>query len=363
MDASHLPHGELYTCLEGLDAQATAALDRTIRSQGGEIAIGRGGTRAIAVGAAVALARAAETLHAAGQPFALALSTALRQYRTARLAHTRTLIVGILNVTPDSFSDGGQFLTSEQAVARGEEMLADGADVLDIGGESTRPGAEEVPLEEELRRVLPVIEALVRIPEARISVDTRRAEVAARCLDVGAWMVNDVSAGMHDPPLLGVVARAGARLALMHMRGVPATMQEHPVYEDVVADTARFLRERCAVALEAGVAEELLWIDPGFGFGKTVTHNLQILQRLREYTALGPPVLIGTSRKSTLGRVLGGAFGDLPVTERLEATAATVAAAIMNGACAVRVHDVRAMARVARMTEAIRDVPPAESAA
>lgn len=342
--------------MEGLDAQAVADVERACRRRDGEVVSGAERARALIGGARIALARAADDLRAAGRAPGTALSAGLDAYQRARASRERTWIMGILNVTPDSFSDGGQLLTPEQAIAQGQAMLQEGADILDVGGESTRPGAEEVPLDEELARVLPVVEGLARIPEARVSVDTRKSEVAVRCLDAGAWMINDVSAGMHEPALLGVVARAGARLALMHMRGVPATMQGQPVYEDVVADTTRFLRERCAAAREAGVQEDRLWIDPGFGFGKRVAHNLQLLQRLREYTSLGPPVLIGTSRKSTLGIVLG----DLPVSERLEATAATVAVAILHGARAVRVHDVRAMVRVARMTEAIRDVQAGE---
>jgi dihydropteroate synthase len=198
--------------------------------------------------------------------------------------------------------------------------------------------------------VLPVIQRLARSVRIPISVDTTKAAVAERCLDAGARWVNDISGLTFDPTLAGVVARAKATLVLMHIRGTPRTMQQAPVYEDVVADTLRFLRQRIAVATDAGIAFDRLLIDPGFGFGKTVAHNLAILRRLREYTSAGAPVLLGTSRKSTIGHVLGG----LPPEERLEGTAATVAAAILGGAAVVRVHDVAAMRRVATMTDAIR---------
>ncbi len=257
--------------------------------------------------------------------------------------------MGILNVTPDSFSDGGQFFDPDLAAERGRTMVEEGAQILDIGGESTRPGAQAVPAEEELRRVLPVIERLAGQVPTVISVDTTKAKIARACLEAGATIVNDVSGLTFEPELAQVVAQAGATLVLMHMQGTPRTMQQEPHYDDVIPDTMRFLRRQMRVALDAGVAENRIWIDPGFGFGKTVAHNLQILRCLREYTSIGVPILIGTSRKSTLGRVLGG----LPANQRLEGTAATIAVAIANGARIVRVHDVKEMARVARMTDAM----------
>lgn len=278
-----------------------------------------------------------------------ALSHALLAYDAALASPAPTRVMGILNVTPDSFSDAGQHLDPGAAEARALTMVEEGAQILDIGGESTRPGAAEIPADEELRRVLPVVRRLAGRVAARISIDTTRAAVARACLDAGATMINDVSGLRFDPELAPVVAGAGAGLVLMHMQGTPRSMQQAPAYEDVVADTMRFLRRQMRVALDAGVAEEQLWIDPGFGFGKTAAHNLEILRRLREYTSIGAPVLIGTSRKSTIGRVMGG----LAVDERLEGTAATVAVAIANGAGIVRVHDVKEMARVARMTDAI----------
>jgi len=278
-----------------------------------------------------------------------ALSHALTAYDAALARTAPTRLMGVVNVTPDSFSDGGQYLDPGAAEARALAMVEEGAQILDIGGESTRPGAASVPADEELRRVLPVVQRLAGKSAAAISIDTRKAAVARACLDAGATIINDVSGLTFDPELPQVVARAGATLVLMHMQGTPRTMQTAPYYAEVVADTMRFLRRQIRAAMEAGIREDRLWIDPGFGFGKTVAHNLEILRRLREYTSIGAPVLIGTSRKSTLGRVLG----NLPESERLEGTAATVAIAIAHGAAIIRVHDVKEMARVARMTDAI----------
>lgn len=264
----------------------------------------------------------------------------------------RTYIMGVLNVTPDSFSGDG-VTDTEMALARGRALLDEGADFLDIGGESTRPGAAPVPLEEELRRVIPVVEGLVGELDAVVSVDTMKAEVARQALRAGAVMVNDVSALRADAEMAAVVADAGVPVVLMHMRGTPGTMQQNPVYRDVVAEITAFLAERIEAAARAGIPRNRIVIDPGVGFGKTVEHNLEILRRLTEFHTLGRPILIGTSRKSVIGHVLGG----LPVGERLEGTAATVSVAIVHGADIVRVHDVRAMARVARMTDAIVRCP------
>lgn len=280
---------------------------------------------------------------------ALAIRAALDGYRAALERPDRPRVVGVVNVTPDSFSDGGLLADADAAVSHGLALVAAGADWLDVGGESTRPGAREVPAEEELRRALPVVSRLAAEAGVPISIDTRKAAVAEACLAAGASIVNDVSGLSHDPEMAAVVARAGAGLVLMHMPGDPATMQQRAVYEDVVADTARWLRNRAAAAADAGIAPRRLWIDPGFGFGKTVAQNLSILRRLREYTSIGLPIMVGTSRKSTLGAVLGG----LPPDQRLEATAATVTAAVLNGAAAVRVHDVREMARATKMAWAV----------
>lgn len=259
----------------------------------------------------------------------------------------KTLIMGVLNLTPDSFFDGGQILTTEAAVERGCAMLEDGADILDIGGESSRPGAEPVTPEVECARILPAVEALAS-SGAAISVDTYHADTARRALQLGAMMINDISALRSDAAMAEVIAESRATCILMHMRGVPRTMQDAPFYDDVVSDICAFFEERLNLAVRAGIREDRIWLDPGFGFGKTVEHNLEILRRLAEFRRFGRPVLIGTSNKSTIGTVLG-----LPVNERTEGTAATVAVSILNGADAIRVHDVKAMSRVARMTDAI----------
>jgi dihydropteroate synthase len=244
---------------------------------------------------------------------------------------------GILNVTPDSFSDGGRFLEPAAAVEQALRLVQEGADVLDVGGESTRPGATPVAVEEEVRRTAPVIEALRRARvSVPISIDTRRANVARAALDAGADIVNDVSAGRTDPGLLPLVAERRAGLVLMHMLGEPATMQRAPAYADVLGEVAEFLAERRRVALEAGVGGERLWVDPGIGFGKTLEHNLALLQGL-DRVGRGAPVLLGASRKSFLGALTGR-----PAQERLLGSLACVARAHAAGTAAVRVHDVAA---------------------
>ncbi len=244
--------------------------------------------------------------------------------------------MGVVNVTPDSFSDGGRFLDSQAAIAHGLELQAEGAAILDIGGESTRPGAASVPVEIELARVVPVIEGLVRAgARAAISIDTSKAEVARAALHAGASVVNDVTALRAAPEIAELVAASGADLCLMHMLGTPRTMQKDPHYDDVVAEVKRFLEERMAVAVARGVPEERIVLDPGIGFGKTVAHNLELLARLPEIVALGRPVLIGTSRKSFLGTLTGR-----DVHQRLYATIATNVLAYERGARIFRVHDV-----------------------
>lgn len=260
----------------------------------------------------------------------------------------RVCVMGIVNVTPDSFSDGGLYDRVEAAVAHGEQLVRDGADVLDIGGESTRPGAAEVSAAEEVRRVVPVIAALRARVDAAISIDTSKAEVAHEALAAGADIVNDVTALRGDTAMTDVVARAGCGVVLMHMIGTPRTMQDDPRYGDVVAEVAAFLRERALMAEAHGIARAAIAIDPGIGFGKTVEHNLELFRRMRVLARLDWPLLVGSSRKRFIGTVL-----DLPVDQRLEGTAATVAAAVIAGARIVRVHDVREMARVARMADAL----------
>jgi dihydropteroate synthase len=244
--------------------------------------------------------------------------------------------MGIVNVTPDSFSDGGQHASAESAARAARRMLGDGAAVVDVGGESTRPGAAPVALDEELRRVIPVLELLAGEP---VSVDTSRAEVARRALALGATMINDVSALRREPELAGVVADGGAHLCLMHMQGEPRTMQVAPHYEDVVSEVVAFLEERLRVAVAAGIAEERVLLDPGIGFGKTPGQNLELVAGLERLVAIGRPVLVGLSRKSTLARIVPGP------DPRVGSDAASVGAAVAafdRGATVFRVHDVRA---------------------
>jgi dihydropteroate synthase len=266
------------------------------------------------------------------------------------LSLDRTAIVGVLNVTPDSFSDGGLWFEPEAAIARAQEMEAQGADVIDVGGESTRPGAAPVSEDEELRRVLPVVEAVADKLSAPVSIDTRKPGVAQRAVDAGASIVNDTGGELADPAMVDVAANSGAAFIVMHSRGTPETMRSLAEYDDVVEEVKQFLNRRARDLEDAGVPSESIVLDPGFGFAKTPEHNLQLLSRLEELVALGYPVLAGTSRKSFIGAVLA-----VTESERVEGTAATIAWAVAKGARVVRVHDVVEMVRVVRMTEAIRD--------
>ena len=243
--------------------------------------------------------------------------------------------MAILNVTPDSFSDGGLYVEPEAAAAAARQALADGAAIVDVGGESTRPGSEGVTADEELRRVVPVLERLGGLP---LSIDTAKAEVARRAIALGAELVNDVTALRGDPELAGVVADAGAYVCLMHMQGAPRTMQTAPRYDDVAGEVAAFLEERLAFAVSQGIPEERVCLDPGFGFGKTAAQNLELVRRLETVTALGRPVLVGLSRKSTLGKVLGDADATVGTTA---ASVGAAVAAFDRGASIFRVHDVR----------------------
>nr|WP_236588299.1 dihydropteroate synthase [Tumebacillus amylolyticus] len=255
---------------------------------------------------------------------------------------TRTLIMGILNVTPDSFSDGGRWSDVEQALAHAREMVALGADILDIGGESTRPGHEPVSPEEETARVVPVIERLAReLPNVPISIDTYKASVARAAVEAGAHIVNDVWGFLGDPDMAQTCAELGVPVILMHNRDLPHE-------SNVLANTLQELRECVSRAQAVGIPDELIWLDPGIGFGKTFEHNLYVMQHLEEICGLGYPVLLGTSRKSMIGQAL-----DLPVDQRVEGTAATVALGIAKGVEMVRVHDIQEMTRVARMTDAM----------
>ena len=256
-------------------------------------------------------------------------------------------IMGVLNVTPDSFSDGGEYIQRDAAVKRGLEMMDQGADIIDVGGESTRPGSDPVGQAEQIERVVPVIEELASGGDKPISVDTSNSEVARRALGAGASIVNDISAGRADAGMLELLAEAGCPVVLMHMLGTPAEMQVEPSYEDVVGEITVFLAKAIERAMSAGVHRDRVIIDPGIGFGKTVAHNLEILGGLKELGCLNRPILVGTSRKSFIGRVLG-------VEERIWGTAGTVAMAVGAGAHILRVHDVAQMRQVARVAYAIR---------
>jgi dihydropteroate synthase len=272
--------------------------------------------------------------------------------RTLRLGE-RTLLMGVLNVTPDSFSDGGQFNSTARALLRAEEMIEEGADILDIGGESTRPGAETVTTAEEMRRVVPVIEALMKKTSVPLSVDTTKAEVARAALAAGAEIVNDISGLRFEPEVAQVAASARAGLVLMHSRGPLSNMHSLEPVADIMKEVAESLRASIAEAERRGVERERLVLDPGIGFGKSQAQNLELIAKLKELARefAGFPLLIGTSRKSFIGRVLAGA----PASERLHGTMATVTAAILNGADIVRVHDVRAAAETARVADALKN--------
>ncbi|EEG79062.1 dihydropteroate synthase [Dethiobacter alkaliphilus] len=252
-----------------------------------------------------------------------------------------TLIMGILNVTPDSFSDGGNYIDPQKAVQHALQMIEEGAHIIDVGGESTRPGFAAVSAEEEKARVIPVIRAIAAATDVPISIDSYKADVAEAALEAGAAMLNDVYGGKRDPDMLKLAAKADVPICLMHNRN-------EALYQDLLAEIKADLLESVALAQEAGVRKENIILDPGIGFGKTPAHNLAVMQRLDELTALGYPMLLGTSRKSMIGKVL-----DLPVEERVEGTAATVAYGITRGCRIVRVHDILAMSRVARMTDAM----------
>ena len=254
--------------------------------------------------------------------------------------------MGILNVTPDSFSDSGLYFTADKAIKHAKQMVEDGADIIDIGGESSRPGSDPVSEGEELKRVKPVLERLIREVNVPMSIDTCKPKVADKCLKLGAGMVNDTN-GLRNEEMVNVVAKYKVPVVIMHMKGNPKNMQENPVYEDVVVEIKNFLSEQINKAKNAGIRDVI--IDPGIGFGKKTEHNLQILKRLREFKDLNCPILVGPSRKSFIGDITG-----LPVNERLEGTLASISIAIMNGADIVRVHNVKECRRAVQIADAIR---------
>jgi dihydropteroate synthase len=273
----------------------------------------------------------------------------------------RTLIMGVLNVTPDSFSDGGKFFSAETAVAQGLKLVSEGADILDIGGESTRPFSDPVPADEEIRRVTPVIAALAEKTSVPISIDTNKADVAREAIRAGASIINDVSALRMDPKMAAVAAETGVPVVLMHMKGTPKTMQSAPIYENLMEEITGFLSEAMAYAVENGIHRSKIILDPGIGFGKALSHNLQIMKELQKFQALDCPLLVGASRKTFLRKLLvEGEKKDLPATLPMveTATQASVAAAIMNGAHVVRVHDVAGTRTTARIIDAIKTATP-----
>ncbi|TAN41426.1 MAG: dihydropteroate synthase [Nitrospirae bacterium] len=262
----------------------------------------------------------------------------------------KTCVMGIINTTPDSFSEGGADLEPSRAVEHALRMVEEGADILDIGGESSRPGSDPVTAEEEIRRTMPVIEALAKKTVVPLSIDTCKAAVARRALDAGASIINDISGLRSDPGMMELAASAGVPVVIMHMKGTPKSMQVNPVYEDLIAEILAYFRDSIRLATRAGISEEMIILDPGIGFGKTFDHNLRIINRLDAFRQLGRPILVGPSRKAFIGKILGNA----PPAQRLEGTAAVVAASILRGADIIRVHDVREMAKVARVADAIK---------
>tara|TARA_Y100001936_G_C16040875_1_gene651484 strand:- start:162 stop:1034 length:873 start_codon:yes stop_codon:yes gene_type:complete len=261
-----------------------------------------------------------------------------------------TLVMGILNVTPDSFSDGGLFYNTDEAVSHALQLIEDGIDIIDIGGESTRPGAEKISEEEEIQRTIPVVKQIRELSsEIIISIDTTKPIVAQKAIQYGANIINDISGFSFDNKMIDVVRESKVPVIIMHMQGEPSNMQNNPVYDDLIIDISSFFKSKIKLAIDAGIKKEQIILDPGIGFGKTVSDNFQLINQLNEFCKLGLPIMIGPSRKSFIGTTL-----DLPVDDRLEGTAAAVAVGVMNGARIVRVHDVKEIKRVVTIVEKIR---------
>lgn len=262
----------------------------------------------------------------------------------------KTYIMGILNVTPDSFSDGGQFFNKDKAVEQAFRMIEDGADIIDVGGESTRPGAAEVSVKEEINRVVPIIKAITKQASVPVSIDTYKASVAEAAVSAGASMINDISGLRFDPEMPDLAAKSKVPVVIMHIQGTPKNMQRHPYYKALIPEIMDYLREGISIARRSGISDEKIIIDPGIGFGKTVAHNLEIINRLNEFKGFEKPILLGHSRKAFIGNILD----DAPAADRLEGTAAAAAIGIFNGADIIRVHDIKEMARVARIADEIK---------
>lgn len=359
--------------LEQVDNRAAAIIKQEMLSLGGEAIISeevsrflQGHSQALLLGTEKIFKRLIQKLHSYPFPYKLQeiaqeISHTIDNYKVDSFripfadgstwdTSRKTYIMGILNVTPDSFSDGGQFFSKESALKRVEEMLQEGADIIDVGGESTRPYSEPVSLEEELRRVIPVIEAIKEKLHAKVSIDTYKEKVAQEAIEAGADMINDISGLTFEPNLASIAAEKKVPLILMHIKGKPRTMQDKPYYENLMSEIASALRNSLKRAAEAGVDNGKIIIDPGIGFGKTIEHNLEILNNLRTLKSLGHPILIGLSRKSFIGHLL-----QAETMERLEGGLAAAAIAILNGASILRVHDVKEFSKTARMADAIKD--------
>jgi dihydropteroate synthase len=357
--------------LEGIECKVGNILKQEMLSCGGDVAVARGSvecsiekTDALIIGTIKQVEALADKISI--QPFGLKRisidlksllgnlardSFVVRTPRREILMGKKTLLMGVINVTPDSFSDGGLFANVEDAVEYGIRMEEDGADIIDIGGESSRPGSEPISVEEEMKRVIPVIASLGKRITIPISIDTTKSEIARMALEAGAEIINDISAMRCDEKMAGTVARCKVPVILMHMRGTPKTMQEGDLsYPSLRDDIIRFLEERIDEATSSGIERDAIIIDPGIGFGKTVEDNIRLIKYLEEFKGLGRPILIGTSRKGFIGKTTGGG-----TENRMEGTAATVTAAILNGAHVVRVHDVGFMKKVAIMADAIKN--------
>jgi dihydropteroate synthase len=354
--------------VHGVDTRAANILKQEMLARGGDVAVARdvitlkdAETDAIILGTEKQLASLTKKLKT--QPFGLKaigeeVSAALTAFgggqadlvwdRYSLPLSERTCVMGVLNVTPDSFSDAGRYAGFDAAVAHGLAMAVQGADVIDVGGESTRPGADPVPEPEEIDRVVPVIKELAGKLDIPISIDTYKSGVARAALEAGAAMINDISGMTFDTAMAPLAAKAGVPVVLMHIKGTPKNMQTDPKYTSLMSEIMGYLRDKAAAVVSAGVAPQKIIVDPGIGFGKTVEHNLEIIRRLAEFRSLGNPVLIGPSRKSFIGKIL-----DVETDERLEGTAAAVAACVSGGASIVRVHDVKEMVRVTRLADAI----------
>jgi dihydropteroate synthase len=350
--------GSIFVVQDDLEREEAVRLQEAITAKGGEAFLCRKARsrKVMVVGVPFFFEQLALDPGPVGH-YGMEIATAIRNYhsdytvplplRKRELRFDRTLVMGVLNVTPDSFSDGGSFLDGDRAVQRAFDMVEEGADIIDVGGESTRPGAVEVPENVEMDRVLPVLERLIGKVAVPISVDTRHAMVAERALELGAEIVNDVS-GLRDPEMVKVAARHECGVVSMHMRDEPGTMQQDVQYEDLIGDIFNELGSSLKRAVDAGIREERLIVDPGIGFGKTADNNLEILRRLREFRGLGRPLLIGTSRKSFIGTLVGGT-----PEQRSEGSLATAVISVMNGANIIRAHDIAATVKVVRMTDAV----------